>query len=53
MKIEWLVIDVTAIGSPDRAEPDVLGGDFGFAFSWPIQALFIVGEPLCDVGTPS
>ena len=25
MKIEWLVIDVTAVGSPDRAERAILG----------------------------
>ena len=29
MRIEWLVTDVTAIGSPDRAERAILGGDFG------------------------
>ena len=25
MKIEWLVADVTAVGSPDRAERAILG----------------------------
>ena len=25
MKIEWLVTDVTAVGSPDRAERAILG----------------------------
>ena len=25
MKIEWLVIDVTVVGSPDRAERAILG----------------------------
>ena len=54
MKIEWMVTDVTAVRSPDRAERAILGvilaGRF-FDF-WPIQATFVVGEPLCDVGTP-
>ena len=31
----------------------LFGGDFGWAFVWPIQAVFVVGEPLFDVGTPS
>ena len=36
------------------AEPNVyFGGDFGKACFWPIQFVFVVGEPLCDVGTPS
>ena len=26
MKKEWLVVDVTAVGSPDRAEAAILGG---------------------------
>ena len=32
MKIEWLVTDATPVGSPDRAERDILGmilGVFG------------------------
>ena len=29
------------------------GGDLGWACFWPIQAVFAVGEPLCDVGTSS
>ena len=28
------------------------GGDFGWAFFWPIQAIFVTGKPFCDVGTP-
>ena len=27
-------------------------GDFGSAFFWSIQAVFVVRESLCDVGTP-
>ena len=29
------------------------GGDFGWACFWPIQDIFVVAEPLCDVGTSS
>ena len=53
MKKEWLVADVTSVGSPDIAERAILWGDFGWALFWPIQAVFVVGEPLCDIGTPS
>ena len=53
MKIEWLVTDVTAIGTPDRAERAVLGVDLAGRFCWPIQDIFVVAEPLCDVGTSS
>ena len=53
MKTEWLVTDVTAVGFPGRAECALLGGDFGWVLFWPIQAVFVVGEPLCGVRTPS
>ena len=43
--------DVTAVGSPDRAERAILGMILGVF--WSIQATFVVGEPLCDVGIPS
>ena len=49
--IELSVADVTAIGSPDRAKCAILEmilGDF-----WLIQAVFVAGQPLCDVVTPS
>ena len=50
MKREELVADVKPDRSPDRAECDILGMLLdGF---WPIQAAFVVGEPLCDVGIP-
>ena len=53
MKIEWLVADVTAVGSLDRAERAILGVILtGCVFS-PIQVIFVVGEPLCGVGPPS
>ena len=50
MKIEWLFAIVTHAGSPDRAECAILGMIFG-PF-WPIQAIFVVEEPLCDVRIP-
>ena len=51
MKIEWLVAYETSVGSPAR----VVHGIFGVIFDvfWLIQAVFVVGEPLCDVRTPS
>ena len=49
MKTKWLVANVIGVGSRDRAERAVLEG----ALFCPIQAVFVVGEPLCDVGTPS
>ena len=48
-----MVTNATAIGFPDRAKRAVLECDFGLAFSLPIQAVVVVGETLCDVGTPS
>ena len=42
--------DVTSVGSPDRAERAILGMILGVF--WPIQAVFVAREPLCDVGTP-
>ena len=51
MKTEWLVANMTPVGAPDRAEPDILGMILG-SF-WPIQAIFVVGEPLCDVEIPA
>ena len=52
MKIEWLVTDVTPVGSPDRAERDILG--MIFDVFQPIQAAIVVGrEPLCDMRIPS
>ena len=47
-KIERLVTDVKAIRSPDRAKCAILEmilGDF-----WLIQAVFVAGQPLCDLG---
>ena len=52
MKIEWFNTNVTAVGCPDKAEPAILGVIL-FGLFWPIQAVFVAGEPHCDVGTPS
>ena len=52
MKVKWLVANVTAIGSPDIAEHSILGAILAERFC-PIQAEFLVGEPLCYVETPS
>ena len=51
LKIEWLVTDVTAVGSPDRAECDILGMTLG-VLSQLVQAAFLVGGPFCDLGIP-
>ena len=53
MKIEWLATNVTAAGSLDKAEYAIFWDDFDWAFLWPIQSVFVVEEPLCDVNTPS
>ena len=53
MKIEWLVADVTAVGSLDRAGRAILGGDCDWACFWPIQVIFVVREPLFGVGIAS
>ena len=54
MKIEWLVTDVIAVGSLDRAERAILWGILaGHVHFRPIKIIFVVGEPLCGVGTPS
>ena len=53
MKIEWLVTNVTAIGSPGRAERAILEVILARGVFWPIQDMFVVAEPLCGVGTSS
>ena len=50
MKVEWLVTNVTAVGSPDGAKCDILGMNFGVLR--PIQAAIVVGESLCDEEIP-
>ena len=51
MKIKWLVTDVTPVGSPDRAERAILVMIFGIF--WADSGPFVIGEPLCDVESPS
>ena len=51
MKREWLVANVTPVGFLHRAERDILGMILGSFL--PIQAIFVVGEPLCDVEIPA
>ena len=53
MKIDWLVTSLPAVGSLSRAESAVLGGILAAHVFWPIQDIFVVAEPLCDVGTSS
>ena len=53
MKIEGFVANVTAVGCPDREERSILEVILALRFFWPIQAIFVVRETLCDVGTPS
>ena len=51
MKIVWLVANVTNVGSPDRAERAIL--EVVLARRFFVQAVFVVEESLCYVGTPS
>ena len=51
MKTEWLVTNVTSVGSTDRAERAIFLGFLGIFR--PIQAVFVAGEPLFDVGISS
>ena len=44
MKIEWLVAGVTAVGSLDRAERAIFGGDF----DWVV--LFVDPGHICGWG---
>ena len=52
MKMEWLVTDVTPVESPHSPECAILGVIFA-GFFFVDEATFVVGEPLCDVRTPS
>ena len=59
MKLKWLVADITAVGSPYIAERAIsavilVGRCFGqFRPCLSIQAVFAIGESICDVGNPS
>ena len=50
MKTEWLVTNVTPVGSPDRAESVILGVILGVFL--PIQALLVIGGQLGDLRFP-
>ena len=50
MKLKWFVADVSAPGSPDRADHAILEVLLAERCFLPIQAAFVVGDPLCDVG---
>ena len=52
MKIEWLVADVTAVGSPDRAERAILGVILAGRVFGQSRSFLWSEEPLCGVGTP-
>ena len=53
----WLLCDVGtpfyALKSLLRSFRAIFGSDFGLALFWQIQVVFMVREPLGDVGTPS
>ena len=51
MKVEWLVVDSSAVGSLISAESEELR--VTSAVFWPMRATFLIGEPLCDLETPS
>ena len=53
MKIDWLITNLTTFGSPDRDERAIWEVILGRAVFWPIQAVFVIREPLCDIGTSS
>ena len=54
MKIEWFVINVKAVRSPNRAQRAILGMVLaGRVFGHFRPYLLVVAELLCDVGTPS
>ena len=53
MKIEWLVTNVTALGSPAsaREESDIFWVIIDIF--WPIQVAIVAREHLCDLKIPS
>ena len=53
MKIEWLVDNVTAVGCLDRAKCAILGVILAGGVFCQNQVVFVVGEPLSGVGTPT
>ena len=53
MEIEWLIANVTAVESPDRAELSIFGVILAGHFLANSGRIFGHGSPLCDVETPS
>ena len=53
MKIKWLVAYVIAVGCLDRAKRAITGVIVAGRVFWSIEVLFVAGEPLSCVGTPS
>ena len=53
MKIEWLVTDIKAVRSPERAKRAILGLILAGRVFGHIQDIFVVAERLCDVETSS
>ena len=54
VKIEWLVANMTAVGSLDRAKTAILGVIVaGCVFGQSRSFMWSAREPLCGVGTPS
>ena len=52
MKIEGMIVNETSVGSPARAERDILGVIVDVCLL--IQAAFVVREePVCDLGIHS
>ena len=44
MKIDWLVTDVTAIGSPDRADYAILGVSLAGRCFGQFRPFFVIGD---------
>ena len=53
VKIEWLVADVTAVRSLDRAERAILGVILAGCVFGQFRTYLWSARPLCDVGTSS
>ena len=52
MKIETLVADVTAVGSPDRAERTILEVILARHCFGQFRAYLWLGGAFCDIGAP-
>ena len=51
--ITLLVVPMYQLSDPLTERKVLFWGDFGWALFLPNPAVFAVGEPLCDVETPS